>query len=1153
MKYTTWRSEGWALAQLLSLATLSCLIPLTAKAQVNTDGTTSTTVNQDGNNFTIEQGDRVGDNLFHSFNEFSVPTMGSALFNNATDIANIFSRVTGSNISSIDGLISANGAANLFLINPNGIIFGENARLNLGGSFFASTADSLLFEGNAEFSATNPQAPPLLEVSIPIGLNFRDNPGDIFVQGDNTSQAFVEVNQGQNFTLVGGDITFDTAIIFVPGGRVELGGLSEAGVVGINENGNLSFPDGIDRADISLTNSDIFVNSDGGGFININARNLDLTGESLFRAGIGSGLGSPGAVAGDIIINATDNISLDGSEISNILESSGEGKGGDINITANSVSLSNVSALSSDTEGQGDAGNIIINATESISLSGSGIFARVLPGATGTGGNVELATTNISLTNSAFVDVRGVDGGSITVNARNVELSGGELGGSFIEAGIETNSGSSTAQAGDITINATDNISLDGSGISNIVESSGEGQGGDINITANSVSLTNGSALSSDTDREGQGNAGNIIINARDSISFSGVDSDGNNSGIFARVSSGATGNGGDVELVTETLSLNEGTQIVTDAQGEGDAGNVTIKASNIFLDGIESGIRSIAGLGNAGEIEITTDSLSLTNDAFLNTNAGGQGNAGRIEINANSVVFNGGSELTSDTGGQGDAGQIIINATESISFNGVGSDGAGSGIFARVGSGATGTGGDVELATETLSLNEGGQIVTDTQGEGDAGNVTIKASNILLDGIASGIRSTAGLGNAGKIKITADSLSLNNEAEVNTSTGGQGDAGTVEIDAKGVAVSGGSEIRSETTGQGDGGNVIINASDSVSVDGIGSDGNGSAIFGRSFVDAEGDAGSVEITTNSLSVTNQASVNVNSSARGSGGNIEIKANSIELNRGTIEAQTVVGEGGNITLQIDDNLILRNNSLMSATAFADADGGNININQGLSDTEFLLFAFPPTGDSGSDIRANADRGDGGRIDITAAGVFGIEFREISAEEAESNSLNDFTVTSEFGQSGETIINRTVDDPTSGLIELPQVVGDASDQISQNPCEQGVGSEFIVTGKGGLPPNVNEALNSEEAQVGLIEAVPSRRRGDGVTGGQGDRETGRQGDKAKQSDNLATEAMPAMGWVFNDKGEVTLTAYKTTDTEIQRSGEQYSSTCKSGIAP
>jgi filamentous hemagglutinin family protein len=150
-------------------------------AQVTPDGTTSTTINQDGNNFTIEQGDRVGDNLFHSFNEFSVPTGGSAAFNNAGDIINIFSRVTGGKVSDINGLISAKGTANLFLINPNGIVFGENAALNLGGSFYASTASSIVFSDDIEFSATNVDVPPLLTINMPIGLSFQDNPRDIAV------------------------------------------------------------------------------------------------------------------------------------------------------------------------------------------------------------------------------------------------------------------------------------------------------------------------------------------------------------------------------------------------------------------------------------------------------------------------------------------------------------------------------------------------------------------------------------------------------------------------------------------------------------------------------------------------------------------------------------------------------------------------------------------------------------------------------------------------------------------------------------------------------------------------------------------------------------------------------------------------------------
>ena len=90
--------------------------------------------------------------------------------------------------------------------------------------------------------------------------------------------------------------------------------------------------------------------------------------------------------------------------------------------------------------------------------------------------------------------------------------------------------------------------------------------------------------------------------------------------------------------------------------------------------------------------------------------------------------------------------------------------------------------------------------------------------------------------------------------------------------------------------------------------------------------------------------------------------------------------------------------------------------------------------------------------------------------------------------------------------------------------QNPCQQGVGSEFIVTGKGGVPPNPTESLNSDLVKVGLVEPVDS----------QEEREVQRETTNSK-----AKEAVPAMGWVFNDKGEVTLTAYSTTDAKNKRS--------------
>jgi filamentous hemagglutinin family protein len=168
-----------------------------------------------------------GNNLFHSFSEFSIPSSNVVFFNNAPDIRNIFTRVTGSNPSSIDGIIRANGTVNFFLLNPNGITFGPNAQLSVGGSFIGSTADRLRFEDGFEFSVSNP-ASALLTISAPVGLQFGMNPGAIVVNGrghqasvptDNPGIALI----GQTLGLIGGNVTFNSGVVTALFGRVEVG------------------------------------------------------------------------------------------------------------------------------------------------------------------------------------------------------------------------------------------------------------------------------------------------------------------------------------------------------------------------------------------------------------------------------------------------------------------------------------------------------------------------------------------------------------------------------------------------------------------------------------------------------------------------------------------------------------------------------------------------------------------------------------------------------------------------------------------------------------------------------------------------------------------------------------------------------------------
>jgi filamentous hemagglutinin family protein len=459
----------------VSLLFGSLFAAFTAMAQVTPDGTTSTTVNANGNNFTIEQGDRAGGNLFHSFRDFSVPTDGQASFNNAADIVNILSRVTGGNISNINGLLKANSGANLFLINPAGIIFGEGASLDIGGSFYGSSADSILFE-DGEFSATDLDNLPVLTINAPIGLGFRDNPGDVANNSVANDGNGLEVATGNNITLLGGNISFDGGNIFAPGGIVNLGGLTAAGTISFTDDGSLNFPEGITRGDVSLANSAVVsVLSGGGGSIFVNARNLDLTSLSFIRAGIGDGLGSVDAQAGDVVINATESVTLDGistdgnlrTGIFNIVAPGAVGNGGALNITTPSLALTNGGGISTSTGGEGDGGTIGINATKLIALDGSSVIGSVVfPGVVGNGGALNITTPNLALT----------DGSQINFSTFG------------------------QGDSGSISIDATESITLDGiSVIRNAVGTDAVGNAGELNIPTPNLVLTNGSQINSST------------------------------------------------------------------------------------------------------------------------------------------------------------------------------------------------------------------------------------------------------------------------------------------------------------------------------------------------------------------------------------------------------------------------------------------------------------------------------------------------------------------------------------------------------------------------------------------------------------------------------------------------------------------------------
>ncbi|MBO3457340.1 S-layer family protein [Aetokthonos hydrillicola Thurmond2011] len=952
----------------------------------------------------IDGGATRGNNLFHSFQDFNINAGRGAYFSNPTGIDNIISRVTGGNPSNIFGTLGVLGKANLFFINPNGIIFGSNARLDLNGSFLASTANSLIFNNGFEFSTTNPQAPPLLTVNIPIGLKFRDNPGSI----TNQSTVGLQVDIGKSLALVGGNVNFEGGTVIATGGRVELGGLAGEGTVGINNDSSLSFPENLERADLSLTKgATVNVVGEEGGNIVINAHNLEISGESNLLAGIKAKGGFTDSKAGDILLNATGNIQISsGSHIENIVDFDAIGEGGSIVISAGSVSVladgrTRGTELITETRGVGNAGQIKINTRDTLSFKG--FFA-----------DASSAALGYTIGNSGSIDIRT---GSLFL------IGGGQL---------DTNN-YGQGNAGEIKIVARDSVVLDGNLSEIRTEAIGDkARGADININTGSLFATNGGRLSS---RGFQANAGNINITAQNIVALEG-------------------------------------------------------RGSDIFPAGILTSLGSpIAPVGKVSSI------------------------GGNININAGSILVSNGSQINSSTFQRGNAGNVSVFAKDSVVLdNGY--------IVSNIQSEeGIGKGGSLNINAGSVALMNGAQVNAFTRGHGDAGNVTITARDtVLFDGFSDGFPSAAfssveatGVGNGGSININAGSVSLKNGAQVNASTRGHGDAGS----------------------------VTINASNDILFDGT--NGNSGVL---SIVSATGigKGGSINIYARSFSLTNGASVSTRSLNSGyDAGNVTILTGTLHLDKGFISAGTLSGNGGNIALKLHELLLLRHNSKVSTSAGTSqgaGNGGNITINSP------LIVAFPS---ENSDITANAFAGTGGRVSITTQGIFGIKplsrtqlerrlnTTDLSQLDPSKLHTSDITAISQQNPSlsGIVAIDAPEVDPSKGLIQLPENVIDPSQQIAQNPCKQSIASsEFISTGRGGLPPNPNEALSNEGVRSHWIEPTSTVHSLTEVTKPS-------QASIPNPKPQTFNQLVPAQGWVFNNKGQVVLTAYNPTSTGSQRS--------------
>lgn len=727
----------------------------------------------------IEGGATRGTNLFHSFQEFNIGEGKEANFANPAEIKNIFSRVTGNNPSTLLGKLGVLGDANLFFINPNGIFFGKNASLDVKGSFVASTASSINFSDQNQFSAVNPQVPaPLLTVDVPtpVGLQFEGVPGKITnrsVVEDDGELIGLGVELGKTLALVGGDIHIEGGSLNAEAGRIELGSVTGNNTVNLilkDEEIVLSYAGVENFGDISLSQAaEVDSRGDKGGDIQIQGRQIILTeGSEAFSDSWGEGK------VGDLIVKASELVKLEGTGIFEDEEGTSQfpsgffadvtdtGDGGTISIETKRLIVENGGNISASTFGEGKGGNLIVKASESVEVLGTAIDGE--------------------FPSALFTDVDNLgDGGNLTIETQRL----------IIKDGAQvTASNFGDGDAGNLTVKAFESVELEGviagtdnpSGLFTQVDEGSSGNAGNLTVQTGKLTVVNGAQISSSTRNASKG--GELNINATDSILVSG-------SAPNATLLSGRSG-----IFVSAELSY-------IDASGElvpttGDSGNLLINTGKLTVEEGGTVTADTFGTGKAGELTLNVNELVIRNGGLVRTGS-------LVEENAVSQE-------------RGAAGILRVNAAESVQVSGSGTIGdtqVNSTLFTA--SEGTGDAGKIFVTTKKMDIRDGGNVTASSSGDNTGGEIEFNVDSLSLDNgeILTTTRSNTG----GDITLNVqDLLLLRNQSQISTTAGDEqfgGDGGNININTPdGFIVAFPNEDSDITANafEGNGGNVDITA-----------------------------------------------------------------------------------------------------------------------------------------------------------------------------------------------------------------------------------------------------------------------------------------------------------------------------------------------------
>jgi len=1143
---------------------------------VNFNSTTKT--------YTITGGTQVGANQFHSFRDLGIPTNNTVHFDNALTTTNIIGRVTGSNISNIDGIVKANGNANLYVINPNGIVFGPNAKLEIGGSFGASTANSFKFPDGSEFSATNPQAPPLLNVNVPLGLQYgKSNVGatirdranlstgeDLTLNADKLDlQGILQAGRdlrlqgnlinGATMLFAGRDIALGnytgSSLHILAGGNVTLSNVT------INSKGNTNNTINplnntkfnatktyADLANFSLTDYKAILNSNGTVKeiapvqipIAINGSNqatLDVrSGIDWAQLGgfpIGSRVfatKSDITVNGNIRVNNPSGLVLLTNQFA--LNTLQDWRQGAIATKEINTGTSIIKA---------NAGDIRVYGKGDITLNGDFIaYSEPDSGNAGNGGMISISsyagniTTNVA---SLYSDSYTPSGNAENAGAISLSSYTGTIDLENVYFDSSSFSyGGNTANAGAISlISYSGNITLNSPILkspSATISLGHSGDGGAVSFATYSGNITIQNARRSYLDSGAyskssySGNGGAISV-ATHSGNIILIKSPLNSSTTsYSSLNSDYSGNGGLISLGTESgnITLNDLTLYsysFADRTNSRNGGAISLYSGsgNILLNNLTLSAYSLATVGasqNGGDISISAPNGNITSaltsyllSFSISSMNAKRGNGGEITLTAKNQISNLGLFTASAFGQAGSVNinglrdlligdlQIITSKTVNFPKRDYDANDPNTYISIIFDKGLSGRSGDVKITGLGNLIFENSIINSTTQGLAPAGNISITSTGlVVLQSNTQILSSTTNVGNAGNIRFVVGDLNLTDGALVSASTSGAGKAGDILVKANNLTIANGAKIQTTTSSKGDSGKIEAIVGNNFILTGA-----GTGLFANTTKDSTGKGGSIFVDPPLVSITNGAGISVNSLGTGNGGSLQIIADKfIFANNAFLFANTASGEGGNINLQIANIFFPRYNSNITATAGGNGNGGNINL--------VSLFTISVPSEN-NDIFANAFLGKGGNINITTQGLFGLELR------SSQTNLSDITASSEFGLQGNVSINTLGFDPSKELISLPVDVGDPTRLIKESCSADRRGSEFIITGKGGVPakPSDRPIYTSVLDNLGTL---PNHSR------------TANIHSPILESIAKPDEIVEATGWIVNDKNEVMLVA-------------------------